>query len=56
VKEKVRTIFSRGKDLKSALRDEGLPEKKYQNFLKKVNRITKKSLKELSRAEASGLS
>jgi transcriptional regulator with AAA-type ATPase domain len=56
VEEKVRTILSKGKDLKSALRDEGLPEKKYQNFLKKVNRITKKSLKELGRWEASGLS
>ena len=56
VEEKVRTILSRGKDLKSVLRDEGLPEKKYQNFLKKVNRITKKSLKELSQAEASDLS
>jgi transcriptional regulator with AAA-type ATPase domain len=56
VEKKVRTTLSRGKDLKSVLRDEGLPEKKYQNFLKKVNRITKKSLKELSQAEASGLS
>jgi hypothetical protein len=56
VEEKVRTILSSGKDLKSVLRNEGLPEKKYQNFLKKVNRITKKSLKELSQAEASGLS
>jgi transcriptional regulator with PAS, ATPase and Fis domain len=48
VEEKVKTILSRGRDVKSVLRDEGLPEKKYHNFLKKFNRITKKSLRELA--------
>jgi hypothetical protein len=47
IETKIHEILSSGKNVKSVLRGEGLSEKDYQNFRKKIVTAIGKNLKEL---------
>lgn len=49
VEKKVIEVLRHGVDVKSAFIAEGLPEKEYQNFWKKITKITGKSIRELNK-------
>jgi DNA-binding NtrC family response regulator len=46
---KVDQIIRSGRDMKSVLREEGLPEKEYQNFLKRIKKITGKGIRDFAK-------
>lgn len=48
IEAKIREVLSSGKDIKPTLMQEGCTEADYQNFRKKVERITKKKIKDFS--------
>jgi DNA-binding NtrC family response regulator len=48
VERKIEYIVKNGKDIKTTLIAEGLPEKEYQNFRKKIQNITGKGIKEFA--------
>ena len=50
IEEKVVSILEGGRNLKSVFLSEGQPEKEYQNFWKKITRITGKGIRDLEAA------
>ncbi|MHA2217492.1 MAG: sigma-54-dependent transcriptional regulator [Candidatus Hodarchaeales archaeon] len=48
VKAKIRAVLKEGQDLKAVLINEGLPEYQYDGMLKKLRKVSKSSVKELT--------
>ena len=47
VEAKVKEVMRTGRDIKSVLLGEGLPPTKYQGFLKQIERITGKGIRDI---------